>query len=170
MASLADREQLEVYRFNLIFVGLAIGLALAAQLVLPLLSPFFTNIDLPLLVTVYFAMTRRSPFTGMITGCGLGLIQDALTHTPIGVYGIAKTVVGFVASSLGARIDADNPLARALLTFVFYLLHQVVVGLIVRGMGQQYPFRIYLLGAAVLNAVVGALLFSFFDRFRRRIY
>ena len=171
MASMMHREQFEAYRFNLLMVGLVIALALAAQLALPLLSPYFTYIDLPLLVTIYFAMARRSPVTGMVTGCGLGLIQDALTHLPIGAYGIAKTVIGYVASSLGARIDVEAPLARAMLIFVFYLMHQIIFGLILRGMvGMQYPFRLQTIGAALLNAVVGAILFAFLDRFRRRIF
>jgi len=39
-------------------------------------------------------VTRRNPVTGLLTGCVIGLIQDSLTPHPLGVYGIAKTVVG----------------------------------------------------------------------------
>ena len=56
-----EDEQFEVYRYNLVVVVLVFALALAAQLTLPLLSPFFSNLDLPLLVTIYFALARRAP-------------------------------------------------------------------------------------------------------------
>ncbi len=171
MASLLEREKIEVYRYNWFAVIFVTAAALAAQWTLPLLSSFFSNFDLPLLVTIYFALARRSPVGGMMTGCILGLIQDAMSGRLIGIFGISKTVVGYVASSLGARIDLENPLARFLLTIVFYLLHQAVYAVVLRGMvGQPYPLRIYVLGAAIVNGVVGALLFAVLDRLRKRIY
>ena len=102
MASLLEREKIEVYRYNWFAVIFVTAAALAAQWTLPLLSPFFSNFDLPLLVTIYFALARRSPVGGMVTGCILGLIQDAMSGRFIGIFGISKTVVGYVASSLGA--------------------------------------------------------------------
>jgi rod shape-determining protein MreD len=41
-------------------------------------------------------------------GAAMGLFEDALTHHAIGVNGIAKTVAGFLAASLGVRIDVEN--------------------------------------------------------------
>ncbi len=166
-----QREQIEVYHYNWIAVIFVTAVSLAAQWTLPLLSPFFSNFDLPLLVTIYFALIRRSPVGGMMTGCILGLIQDAMSGHFIGVYGISKTVVGYLASSLGARIDLENPLARFLLTIGFYLAHQGVFAIVMRVMvNQPYPLRIWLLGAAIVNGVVGALLFALLDRLRKRIY
>src|SRR5262249_28103821 len=54
-------------------------------------------VDLPLLVTIYFGVSRRNPVTGLFLGAVIGLAQDALSHdNPIGLYGIAKTLVGYL--------------------------------------------------------------------------
>ena len=92
-----SREQIEVYRFPW---PVAIGVPLAAiilQAFLPVRIHFFSAFDLPLLVTIYFAVARRNPITGLLTGSAIGLVQDALTHQPLGVYGISKTVIGCVS-------------------------------------------------------------------------
>ena len=95
-------EQIEVYRFSIpVTVGAPL-LALLLQGFLPIRFPFFSIFDLPLLVTIFFAMARRNPVSGLFTGAAIGLVQDMLGHHPIGLYGIAKTVVGYGASSLGA--------------------------------------------------------------------
>ena len=78
-------------------------LALFLQAFLPMRFPFFSIFDLPLLVTIYFAMARRNPISGLFTGAAIGLVQDMLGPYPIGIYGIAKTVVGYGASSLGVE-------------------------------------------------------------------
>ncbi len=98
-----SQDQVEVYRFSPP-VAIAVPLvALFLQAFLPLRLHFFSLFDLPLLVVIFFAVARRSPVAGLLTGSLIGLLQDSLTHQPIGIYGIAKTVVGFGASSLGAK-------------------------------------------------------------------
>ena len=83
--------------------------------------------DLPLVVTVYFALGRRSPIQGMFMGGFLGIFEDALTHHAIGINGIAKTVAGFLAASVGIRIDVENYTIRMLLNFVLSLLCSAIV-------------------------------------------
>ena len=132
-----SREQVEVYRFS---GGVAIGVPLIAlflQGFLPVRMAALRILDLPLLVTIYFAISRRNPITGLSTGCLIGLMQDALTQHPIGVNGIAKTVVGFLASSLGVKIDVEQPGSRFLLIYFFYLLHQAIYFSIMRGLANE---------------------------------
>ena len=104
--SITSREQFEVYKFNPAVAIAVPVLAIFIQAYLPLKISFFNIFDLPLLVTIYFAVARRNPITGLLTGMTIGLLQDALTHTYIGLFGIAKTVVGFAASSLGVKIGS----------------------------------------------------------------
>ncbi|MGH9580099.1 MAG: rod shape-determining protein MreD [Terriglobales bacterium] len=165
-----SREQIEVYRFGaMASVGITL-VALLAQAFLPLLMPGFTILDLPLLVTIFFAMARRSPVSGLLTGGVIGLLQDSLTHHPIGVFGMAKTVVGYGASSLGVRIDVENTMARLGVTFGFYLVHHVVFFVIARGLvGLEMEWRWgYLILAAVINAVVALPVYALLDRFKHR--
>jgi rod shape-determining protein MreD len=160
----------EVYRFA---VPIAVGVPLAALLLqsfLPLHLPVMAMFDLPLLVTIYFGVGRRNQISGLLTGGVIGLIQDSLTHQPIGLYGIAKTVVGYGASSLGVKIDVDNPGTRLLMTFGFYLLHQVIYFAVARGLaGEMLDWRWgHQLIAAVANALLGLALYMALDRMRQR--
>lgn len=166
-----SREQVEVYKFP---VPVAVGIPLIAILFQSLVSKHFfwlTIFDLPLLVTIFFAVSRRAPVTGLLTGGVIGLVQDSLTRNLIGVFGIAKTVIGYIASSLGVKLDVDNPGSRILITFAFSLIHQGIYMAITRGMlGQQLDFRGgHILVVAAANALLAVPLFAILDRFRQRV-
>jgi len=165
-----SREQIEVYRFSLPVALLVPMLAVFLQAFVPLRLGFFSIFDLPLLVVIFFAMARRSPVAGLLTGACIGLLQDSLTHHPIGVYGIAKTFVGYGASSLGVKLDVESVPTRLLVTTGFYVVHEVLYFLIARGMVRldlhwSWPHE---LGAAIANAVLGVFLFALMDRLKQR--
>jgi rod shape-determining protein MreD len=160
-----------VYRFNgLVTVGVPL-LAIFIRAFLPIRFHFFSWFELPLLVTIYFAMARRNQVAGMMTGAIIGLVQDSMTQLPIGIYGMANTIVGYGASSLSAKIDTENPGSRALITFCFYLLHQFIYITVARGMARldvQWQWhRVVLIG--IVNAVVAVFLFASLDRFRQKV-
>ncbi|PYV94690.1 MAG: rod shape-determining protein MreD, partial [Acidobacteria bacterium] len=144
--------------------------AIFLQAFLPLHLHFFSIFDLPLLVVIFFAVARRSQVAGLLTGAAIGVLQDALTHHPIGVYGIAKTVVGYGASSIGVKLDVENLGARMLVTLIFYVVHEFVYFLVARGLvgltlEWSWPHE---LGSAVANAIVAAILFTLLDRLKLR--
>jgi rod shape-determining protein MreD len=166
-------EQVEVYRFSIpVTVGVPL-LALFAQAFLPLRFPrFAVYFDLPLLVTIFFAMARRNPIAGLFTGAAIGLAQDMLmagTH-PIGIYGIAKTVVGYGASSLGVKLDVENAGARFLVTLGFYFIHSAVYFTVARGLVNMTQNWSWLHGilAGLANATLGVVLFFLLDKFKQR--
>ncbi len=169
--SYTSREQIEVYRFSAAAaVGIPLG-AILLQAFIPVYLHFFQIFDLPLLVTIFFAVSRRSPVTGLLTGGCIGLLQDSLTRHPLGVYGIAKTIIGYVASSLGVKIDVENPGTRLIMTFAFYLLHESVYFLVARGLVQQQDLHwrwTHILIAALANGLLAIPLFAFLDRLKRR--
>ena len=173
MIDLSERGP-DVYRFHpAVLVG-AVLLAVFLQSALPLYAPFpqlLGLIELPFLVVVYFGFSRRNPSTGLLLGLGVGVLQDALSHNPIGLYGMAKTLVGFAASSLSARVDTDPPHARLLLVFGFYFFHQVVYALVERLLLARTVELVSLtvLEAALVNALVGVVVFPLLDRFRRTV-
>ena len=161
-----------VYRFpGMVTVGVPL-LAIFLRAFLPIKFHFMAWFELPLLVVIYFAVSRRSPVAGLLTGAAIGLVQDSMMGTPwpIGINGIAETIVGYVASSLSVKIDTDNPGSRALITFGFYLLHQFVFETVARGMARiEFGWewhRVLLLGLA--NAVLAVVLFAFLDKFRQK--
>jgi len=164
------REQIEVYRFGWVAAILVPALAIFLQAFLPLRLPFFLNFDLPLLVVIFFAMARRSQVAGLLTGSVVGLVQDMLTHQPIGLYGIAKTVVGYGASSLGVKLDVESIPTRLIVTTGFYVLHELLYFGIAKGMVGLEPYWSWPheLEAALANAILGVGLFAVLDRLKRR--
>lgn len=130
----------------------------------------FSYIDLPLLVTIFFAMARRNPISGLLTGAVIGLAQDALGGLPLGLYGIAKTVVGYGASSLGVKLDVENAGSRLLVTLGFYFVHAAVYFIVARDLVSLSLTWSWSRGlpAGLANAVLGVFLYFFLDKFKQR--
>lgn len=169
-----SREEIQVYKFTpAATIGIPL-LAIFLQAYIPVVwhgrFSFFNIFDLPLLVTIFFAVARRNPISGTITGCLIGLGQDAFTANYLGLFGIAKSVVGYASSSIAAKIDVENPGSRLILTFGFYLLHRLIYVLVQRGLVQQEvsPQWLHHVGAAVANGLLAIVVFSVLDRFKRR--
>jgi len=164
-------EQVEVYRFSIpVTIGVPL-LALFLQAFIPLRFPrFAVYFDLPLLITIFFAISRRNPISGLLTGAVIGLAQDMLGHNPIGIYGIAKTIVGYGASSLGVKLDVENAGARFLVTLGFYLVHSAVYFTVARGMVNMTQHWSWLNGilAGLANAFLGVLLYFLLDKVKQR--
>src|ERR1041385_1999436 len=74
-------------------------LAILFQVYVPLFFQFLGYLELPLLVTIYFALMRQSQIRGLFIGAAVGLAQDSLSKNPLGLIGICKTLVGYFAAS-----------------------------------------------------------------------
>lgn len=166
-----SESHIEVHKFRSGAILISALLALVIQAWLPLHFTRVALLDLPLLITIYFGLSRRNPSTGLLLGALIGLAQDSLSgpFVPLGLFGIAKTIIGYLASSIGARLDTEHPFARFALTAGFFIVHQGVVSLTRRILlGQPEPwFNLHLFGAALVNALVAVFLFLLLDRLRR---
>jgi rod shape-determining protein MreD len=163
---------IEVHQFRGGAIVAATLLALLIQTSVPVYFPKFSIIDLPLLITIYFGLSRRNPSTGLLLGMLIGLLQDSLSGPtiPLGLYGIAKTIIGYLASSIGARLDTEHPAARFALTILFFGLHQGLI-VVTRRLLLAQPeawFTMRMGIAAAVNAVFGILLFMLLDRLRKK--
>jgi len=161
--------RVEVHRFNPLLAIFASLFAILIQGYLPMWFPTTAALDLPLLVTIYFALSRRSQIAGLLIGAVIGLAQDSLSHGPIGMFGMTKTIVGYAASSLGARIDTEHPGVRLLAVFGFYYMHLgVFLGLqrvlLEKAILMPGPRS---LAVAMVHAILAVVLFQFLDRFRK---
>jgi len=163
---------IEVHKFRTGAILGSLLLVLFLQAFLPLYVPKAEILDLPLLVTIYFGLSRRNPSTGLLLGMAIGLAQDSLSGptVPLGLYGIAKTIIGYLASSIGARLDTEHPAARFALTTVFFMAHQGLIALTRRILLAQPEawFNMRLFIAALVNALVAVFLFLLLDRLRKR--
>lgn len=162
------QTHIEVHKFRVWAVVLVAGAALLLQSFLPVYFPRLRILELPLLITLYFGFSQRNPSSGLLLGMLIGLLQDSLSGPFIGLYGIAKTVTGFLASSFGSRIDVDNPLSRFGLTVAFFVIHQatyVLTRRLLLGESEVF-FTTHLAIAAGVNAALAVLLFPLLDKLR----
>ena len=118
-------------------------------------------VDLVLVVVVYLALTS-GPITGLLAGTCAGLVQDSLSSGVIGIGGLAKTIVGFIAGVVGTQFIVARPLTRFVVFVAATLLHSsMFMGLYVlldlRTFSAPYPA---VLSQSVGNAVVGVLTFQ----------
>jgi rod shape-determining protein MreD len=105
---------------------LAIAVALALQTTLgSLVIRGTAALDLVLIVVVYLALIS-GPVTGLLLGSAAGLVQDSLSSGIIGIGGLAKTVVGFVAGVLGTQFIVTAPLSRFVVFVLATVLHAAV--------------------------------------------
>jgi rod shape-determining protein MreD len=160
------RRDFEIRHYPILILALVPLAALVLQAWLPRLLGRYAFFDLPLVVTVYFALGRRSPIQGTLMGGAMGLFEDALTHHAIGINGIAKTVAGFLAASVGVRIDVENHTIRLILNFLLSLLsgaiyvfiYRILLGMDLEWSGLTELFK------AIGNSLIAVVLFPLLDR------
>jgi len=143
---------------------LAVAAALALQTTLARYFRGNVTLDLVLVVVVYVALTS-GPVTGLLTGTFAGLVQDAMAIAApgvIGIGGLAKTLVGFLAGIIGTQFIVAQPVPRFVVFFGATLLHGLVfIGLYVL-LNLRYfesPYAAVATQAAG-NAAVGVMAFQ----------
>ena len=167
-AGFHDARKNRVSKFNWMSI---LGIHLAAilfQVYVPQFFKYLSYLELPLLVTVYFSLARRSPVAGVLFGAGIGLVQDSLSYHPLGMYGIAKTLTGYFAGSISQRFEVENPVVRLVLAFFFFFFHQffywVLSGALPLG-PSGFNF-LQTIVQAILNAAVAVPLFHVLDKLK----
>ncbi|MFC6645278.1 rod shape-determining protein MreD [Granulicella cerasi] len=174
--SYTSRQELDQYYFHPVVTVLAPLVLLLLQTVLPKAFPRVAIFDLPLIAVIFFSVARRSPISGAFTGMFIGLFQDGLTSHPFGVWGIAKSVVGYLAASVGFAVDMDNIVNRSVLTFVASLIQSAITFLIERFLLGDltvrflpaYGWPLHELIRAAVNTAIAIPLFFLLDRFKQR--
>jgi rod shape-determining protein MreD len=140
-----------------------LGGVLAALVLQTLLSRFLVHgrlgVDLVLVAVTYLGLTS-GPVVGLFAGTLGGLAQDALSTGIIGIGGLAKTIVGFIAGVIGTQFIVSQPIPRFV---VFMGASLVQIGVVtgleavleLRPLARTY--RLTLLEAAG-NGLVGVVL------------
>ena len=169
--SYTSRRELEVYHFSLaVTVLVPFGLILL-QVLLPKIFPRLLILELPLIAVIFFAVARRNPISGAVTGALIGLMEDALSGGYIGVNGIAKAIIGYAASSIGLQVDVENIITRLLMAFGFSLLQSALIFGISRmllGMPGYRLLWVHEVARAGLNTAIAIPVFLILDRFKLR--
>jgi rod shape-determining protein MreD len=140
-------------------VGVVVATALALALQTTLAG---TNaVDFVLVVVAYTALIS-GPVTGLLSGSFGGLVQDVLANGVIGVGGLAKTVVGYLAGIIGTQFIVAQPLPRFVVFFAATIVHAAVFQglnaiLNVRPFAPNYAA---IAGQGLGNALVGIIAFQ----------
>lgn len=118
-------------------------------------------IDLVLIVVVYIAL-KSGPAAGLLGGTVAGLIQDALSNPILGIGGLAKTVVGYLAGVLATQFILNGPLPRLVLLIMATLLHAAIfMGLYVLLDLRQFPDPLpSVISQALGNGFIGVVGFQ----------
>ena len=164
------RREIEIHRYPVLVYALVPVLAIVLQAWLPRVLGWFAWFDLPLVVTVFFALSRRNPIQGSILGGILGIFEDALTGHAIGINGIAKTLVGYLAASTGILVNVENHAIRLIITFVLSLVGSATYFFVVRfllglSMDSNWLAELY---KAVGNSLIALVLFPLLDQTKIR--
>ena len=143
-------------------VILAVAIAVALQTTLArFLARSTLAVDFVLVAVVYVALTS-GPVTGLLSGTFAGLVQDALSSGVIGIGGLAKTVVGFLAGVIGTQFIVTHSLPRFVVFFLATVVHAVIfMGLYMlldlRHFGTPYAA---VARQALANAIIGIVAFQ----------
>lgn len=146
-----------------VLVAIALALALQTSLARFLVGGT-AAVDLVLVVVVYVALTS-GPVTGMFAGSLAGLIQDALSSGVIGIGGLAKSVVGFVAGAIGQQFIVTAALPRLVMFLAATAAHAAIfMGLYVLLGLRSFPTPwAAVTSQAVGNAAVGMIAFTLIE-------
>ena len=148
---------------------LTVFVALLLQTFLPVKVPLARLFDFPLLAIIYFAVVRRDKVFAIGLGTGIGLLQDALSHSYFGIFGMAKALIGYLAASASVKFELDEVLARLALTGILVSVHGLALLALQRGLLEVPPLfqPLETASGVLVNVGLGLILFQVLDRFRR---
>lgn len=151
---------------NQLKIAIAIAVAAILQSYLPRLWFSLVYIDLPLVVTVYFAL-QRNAVKAVFVGCLAGLATDGLSVGLLGANGFAHTLTAFTIASLSTQIMLDNPLARIPVLAAATLLDTAIYFLLHHLLGQRLfaPFVETVAYKIIWTTVVGTIVLYALDEF-----
>ncbi len=144
--------------------------ALLLQTFLPVRIPLARLFDFPLLVAIYFSVVRRNKIFAIGLGTGIGLLQDALSSGLIGMFGMAKGLIGYLAATASVKFELEDMFARLGLMATLVLVHGVFLAVIHRLLlDPPPPFNILdLLSGTLINAGLGLIIFLALDKLRKQ--
>jgi rod shape-determining protein MreD len=146
-----------------VFIAIALALALQTTMARFLIGGS-AAVDLVLVAIVYVALTT-GPVTGMLAGSVAGLIQDSLSSGVVGIGGLAKSIVGFLAGAFGQQFIVTAALPRLVMFVAATALHAAVfMGLYVVLDLRAFPSPVKTATTQALgNALVGIVAFTIIE-------
>ncbi len=139
--------------------------SLALQMFLPMLLPFAAVLNLPLLVGVYFMLLSHAAVPSMVLGLALGWAHDGLVQGPVGPFGLAYTVLGYMSALARQHIKVKLAYVLAAVVAAAYVTHEILLYVVnAHLIGRDVPFELGLWCAlAFLHTGLALLTYPLFD-------
>ena len=127
--------------------------------------PPLTYMDLPLVVTIYFAISGRRVHSALI-GSVLGLTQDAVQGLPLGVHGFAMTLTGYMVAAFSKKLVIERQGTQWLILFLSSLGNSLVVLLLLGLVDRELwlPYAVQAVVQSVVTSVFGVFVLRFLQR------
>jgi len=127
--------------------------------------------DLFLFFVCYLSL-KNEEAKGALIGFGLGLLEDSLSSSPLGVKALSFSLAGSLLGFVGKGFFWDNPLTQSFLLFSAGILSGFVTLLVLNFFLIPRPiggslFRL-ILPESILTALWGLLFFFVFQRWKER--
>jgi rod shape-determining protein MreD len=116
--------------------------------------------DLFTILVVYYGLTRPQP-GAMLMGTGVGLVQDSLIGTILGIGGFKKTLIAYLIGTLGSLFMLNQAIPRFGILVAATLVDPVAeLGLsLALGQAFLFPGPWELLQRGLGNGIAGLLVF-----------
>jgi rod shape-determining protein MreD len=128
------------------------------------------GVDLVLVAVVYLSL-KAGPTVGIVSGTVAGLAQDALTTGVVGIGGLGKTIVGYLAGTVGRAFIVAQPLPRFLVFFVATIVEMAIITLF-HAVLDAGPYTVpagAIVAQAFGNSLVGIVMFQLAESVPRAI-
>ena len=157
------------YRTPVVLLSLFVLIALQMKF-LPHFAILGIKPDFFLLAVCYLGL-RGGEARGALIGFALGLLEDSLSLSPLGIRALSFALVGFLLGIAGKDLFLDTAPIQALLLFLAGILSGLITllslnfFLIPRSFGST--FLLLILPESLLTALWGLLLILIFQRLGR---
>jgi rod shape-determining protein MreD len=148
-------------------IGFLLIIVSIVELVLQRVLPVGLQPDLFLAVVVYVGWNSFAS-KGGVTGSIFGLVRDNILGIPLGLNGLSKTLLGFLASYLNRWIASESKLVRPAVLVLLAFLDKMILSGMLALVGQSLPGSIwvYAISEAVVTGAVGEMFFRFYNRIK----
>jgi len=166
----AIQKATTAFRMHPALLWVVVFVALVLQTFLPVKFPLARVFDFPLLVAIYFSVVRRNKIFAIGLGTGIGLLQDALSSGLIGMFGMAKGLIGYLAATASVKFELEDMFARLGLMATLVFVHGVFLAVMQRLLLEPPPpFNLLdLLSGTLINAGFGLIIFLALDKLRKQ--
>lgn len=124
--------------------------------------------DLALVCLLYMSV-RNGRTQGQILGFLLGLFIDLMTGIPLGFNCIIRTVIGYIAGTIGVSLNTSGliiPAVFAFLATLFKAFAAWIISMLFPSMINTVNISsVYFLFSLIVNTIITPALFKFFSLF-----